>query len=138
ADDPADEAATWGKEAVRAWATQSTSGPSLAPHAAPQLSHANKSPEAAWIAEGIAQCDLLRDLIPNPFHAPVLNAGWRAPRAVALARTIFQERAFAGLPELAKALEEAGCQSSELLQHCRDKKEHARGCWALDFVLGKR
>ncbi len=68
ADDPADEAATWGKEAIRAWATRTPGtkpGDSLQ---MPLLPHQPGSPEAAWVAEGIAQCEILRDLFGNPFR----------------------------------------------------------------------
>jgi hypothetical protein len=138
ADDPADEAATWGKEAIRAWAAQNTRPYPAALGHMPQLPHRATTPEAAWIAEGIAQCDLLREVIGNPFRAPVLLPSWRTPEATALATRICQDRAFADMPQLASLLEQAGCNNPEILQHCRETKEHARGCWALDFILGKR
>jgi hypothetical protein len=136
--DPADEAATWAKEAIRAWAAQ---GPTHEPAPASYLARKSKStitPEAAWIAEGIAQCDLLYDLFSNPFRPPALDPAWRTPPVVKLADTIFRERAFSKLPELAKLLEQAGCKCPEILQHFRNNKEHVRGCWALDFLLGKK
>jgi hypothetical protein len=138
ADDPADEAATWGKEAVRAWAAQNSGPHPAAGSHMPHLPHQSMTPEAAWIAEGIAQCDLLRDLIGNPFRAPVFAPSWRTPQAIALATSICQDRSFTEVPQLAMILEQAGCNNPEILQHCRENKEHARGCWALDFVLGKR
>lgn len=31
-----------------------------------------------------------------------------------------------------------GCNSPDVLDHCRDANHvHARGCWAVDLVLGK-
>ena len=39
---------------------------------------------------------------------------------------------------LADALEDAGCDSQELLAHCRGGGPHVRGCWAVDLVLGKK
>jgi hypothetical protein len=137
AEDPADEAATWAKEAVRAWASRKPATTAMEPIRTPRLTHQTMSPEAAWVAEGIAQCDLLRDLIGNPFRPPALDAAWRTPQAVALATTIFKDRAFNSLPQLADILELAGCKNRDILQHCRDEREHARGCWALDLVLGK-
>jgi hypothetical protein len=134
-DDPADEAATWGKEVMRAWANSGTN-PKHAINL-PRPPHPTMSPEAAWIAEGIAQCNLIRDMIGNPFSHQVLDASRRPSHAVTLASTIYQDHAFSNLPELANILEQAGCKNSEILQHCREKKEHARGCWALDLVLGK-
>ena len=55
-----------------------------------------------------------------------------------LAASIYAERAFDRLTILADALEEAGCDAAELLTHLRWPGPHARGCWALDLVLGKQ
>jgi hypothetical protein len=33
---------------------------------------------------------------------------------------------------------DAGCNDEELLAHCRSEGPHARGCWALDLILGRR
>ena len=38
---------------------------------------------------------------------------------------------------LTDALEEAGCDDADLLEHLRGPEPHARGCWALDLILGK-
>jgi hypothetical protein len=38
---------------------------------------------------------------------------------------------------LADALEEAGCDSADLLGHLRGPGPHVRGCWAVDLILGK-
>src|SRR5439155_24569283 len=56
---------------------------------------------------------------------------------VKLAQGIYDDRAFARLPILADALEEAGCMDTEILDHCRRAREHVRGCWVLDLLLGK-
>jgi hypothetical protein len=53
------------------------------------------------------------------------------------ARCIYSERRFADLPGLADALEEAGCTNEDVLAHCRQPGEHARGCWVLDLMLRK-
>ena len=40
--------------------------------------------------------------------------------------------------DAADALQDAGCDSEEILAHCRDPKTtHVRGCWVVDLVLGK-
>ncbi len=135
ADDPADDTATWAKEAVRAWARLDP-----AKHAKEyiiNLPRQRGNPEAAWVAEAEVQCELMHDLFGNPFRPPPLNAAWRTQRVIALGKTILQERAFTRMGELAAVLEEAGCNNQELLNHCRDQKGHARGCWALDFAVGK-
>jgi len=39
---------------------------------------------------------------------------------------------------LADALQDAGCDSFDILTHlCDANAAHVRGCWALDLVLGK-
>jgi hypothetical protein len=41
------------------------------------------------------------------------------------------------VPELAYALEQAGCMNADMLAHCRESGGHVRGCWVVDLVLGK-
>lgn len=89
-------------------------------------------------AERAAQCQLLRDLFgPLPFRPIRVAASWRTPDVTALARTIYEGRAFTRLPELADALERAGCTDAEILAHCRQPGEHVRGCWVVDLVLDR-
>ncbi len=61
----------------------------------------------------------------------------QTPVAEALARSIYERHDFDALPVLADALEDAGCADARLLAHLRSPTPHARGCWALDRVLGK-
>jgi hypothetical protein len=81
--------------------------------------------------------DLLRCIVGNPFRPVAFAPNWRTETAVALAAGIYAERAFDRLPILADALEEAGCDHAEVLNHCRGPGPHARGCWVVDGVLGK-
>jgi hypothetical protein len=97
--------------------------------------------DAARRREQARQRRLLWDLAPNPFRpAPAAPAAWLAwhggtvPR---LARAASDGRAFERLPVLADAVEEAGCTDAPLLGHLRGPGPHARGCWALDLLLGR-
>src|SRR5262249_34236984 len=93
----------------------------------------------AWREELAIQCDLVRCLFGNPFHPSRLETTWlRHERGavVNLARVIHDEARFADLPILADALEDAGCTDEQLLNHCREPGVHARGCWAVDLLLG--
>jgi hypothetical protein len=91
---------------------------------------------------GRRQADLLRDLFGNPFRPlPAIDPTWRTwngALVMRLARSIYDEHGFDRLPVLGDALEEAGCTDAGLLEHCRLASEHARGCWLLDLVLGRR
>lgn len=84
------------------------------------------------------QARLLRDIFGNPFRRVKLRPAWLTSDVVALARGIYDERAFDRMPILADALQDAGCDSADVLNHLRDTAlAHVRGCWALDLVLGK-
>jgi hypothetical protein len=50
---------------------------------------------------------------------------------------MYESRDFSAMPILADALQVAGCDDEDVLNHCRGSKPHARGCWALDAVLGR-
>jgi hypothetical protein len=88
--------------------------------------------------ENKIQCDLYRDLFRYPFQSPSFSPEWRTPNVLAIAQKIYDERTFDGLPILADALEETGCDDTELLTHCRGTNPHIWGCWALDLILGYR
>jgi hypothetical protein len=86
-----------------------------------------------------AMGDLVRDMFGNPFRATPVKRAWRTATVVQLARGIYLEHAFDRLPILGDALQEAGCDNETVLAHCRDPKPvHARGCWVVDQVLGKK
>jgi hypothetical protein len=80
---------------------------------------------------------LLREVIGNPFHPVTFEAAWRTSIVLALAQVAYDRRDFGSLPVLADALEDAGCDCRELLDHLRAAGPHVRGCWALDLVLSK-
>lgn len=81
---------------------------------------------------------LLRDIFGNPFDPVDVDPSWLRPSVVRHAQAIYEQRSFDKMPELAIALEEVGCTNQEILQHCRQEKEHVRGCWFVDLLLGKK
>ncbi|WP_239465452.1 hypothetical protein [Gemmata sp. SH-PL17] len=84
-----------------------------------------------------AQMDLLRDIFGNPFRPVAFSPAWRTDTAVALASQMYESRDFRAMPVLADALQAAGCDNADVLDHCRAPGLHARGCWVVDLVLGK-
>jgi hypothetical protein len=89
--------------------------------------------------ERAIQLVLLRDIFGNTFRPVTFADEWRTDTAVSLARTMYESRDFSAMPILADALQDAGCDSDEVLNHCRDTNNtHVRGCWVVDLVLGKQ
>jgi len=66
-----------------------------------------------------------------------LDPLWRTSTVIALAKGINEEKAFDRLPILADALQDAGCENDDVLDHCRGAGPHVRGCWVVDLLLGK-
>jgi hypothetical protein len=102
-------------------------------------------PDTEYIPEeGRDNSDLIRELFGNPFRPVTLDAAWQTPTVLALATAAYDNRILpagtlepARLNVLADALEEAGCDNADILNHCRQPGEHVRGCWVLDLILGK-
>jgi hypothetical protein len=96
--------------------------------------------DSARSAARRAQADLLRELF-GPSFPPLAAAAswlaWNGATVLRVAREIYDEKAFARLPVLGDALEDAGCDHADLLAHCRSPRPHVRGCWVLDLLLGK-
>ncbi len=82
---------------------------------------------------------LLHDIFgPLPFRDVPIAPAWLTSDVTALARGIYDEKAFDRMPILADALQDAGCDNDEMLNHCRAANwEHVRGCWVLDLILGR-
>jgi hypothetical protein len=138
----AEQAALWPAWRL-AYAAQLTCAPSgmdeVSAEILKRLSHTDR---ARADREAKVHADLIRDVFGNPFRPmPALSGSirtWNGGVVVQLAQAIYQDRAFERLPILADALEEAGCDRLEVIEHLRGPGPHARGCWALDLVLGKR
>jgi hypothetical protein len=117
-------------------------GPALGAARAASLSAETEETEAAW------HCRLLRDLYHSPFRRITLESDWLLwgdGIVKQLAETAYTERIMPGgtldnarLAVLADALEDAGCDNADILNHCREEGAvHVRGCFVLDLVLGK-
>jgi len=92
-----------------------------------------------------AHCALLRDIFGSlSFRPVVIDPAWRTPTVHALAQAAYDTRILpsgaldnARLAVLGDALEEAGCDNADILNHLRQPGEHVRGCWVVDLLLGK-
>ncbi|WP_232069915.1 hypothetical protein [Gemmata massiliana] len=80
----------------------------------------------------------IRDIFENPFRPTVFSPEWHTDTVVALARQMYESRDFSAMPILADALQDAGCDNTDVLDHCRGPSPHVRGCWVVDLVLGKQ
>lgn len=78
------------------------------------------------------------DLYGNPFRHINTRREWFTSDVVALAKRIYSDREFDRLPILADALQDAGCDNEDILNHCRGDGSHVRGCWVVDLILGKQ
>ncbi len=87
--------------------------------------------------EEVIQAHIVRDIFGNPFRPVTFVPEWRTDTAVSLARQMYDSREFGVMPILADALQDAGCDNDDILDHCREPGPHVRGCWVVDLVLGK-
>ena len=103
--------------------------------------------EGTFFAWRTIQTARLRDIVGNPFRPVAINPAWLTwndGTVRGLAEAIYQERELPSghldltrLAVLADALEDAGCDNADILDHCRQPGEHVRGCWVVDLLLGK-
>ena len=99
------------------------------------------------VAEAREQARLLRDIFGYLFYRPAafdpqwprgpFDPAWRTGTATVLAKQMYESRDFGAMPILADALQDAGCDTTEILDHCRGPGPHVRGCWVVDLVLDK-
>jgi hypothetical protein len=91
----------------------------------------------AMTDEWVVQCNLLREIFHGPRSAIYFRSHWRTAIVLSLASGSYENKAFDSLPGIANALEEAGCDSPGILNHCRSEGPHILGCWVIDLVLGR-
>lgn len=89
---------------------------------------------------------LIRCLFGNPFRPlPHLNLSLLNPETMGLAKLVYRDRQMPQgtfdperLRLLADMLEETGWADPAMLRHLREVgATHVRGCWVIDFLLGK-
>jgi hypothetical protein len=135
------------KAAWAAWATPAGAAAREAVEGDAWASASGASRYASWAARGVpraeelhAHAELAHDIFGNIFCPVTVYPAWRSWHGglpVSMARRMYDSRDFADMPVLADALEEAGCQDPDILEHCRSGGEHVRGCWVVDLLLGK-
>jgi len=84
---------------------------------------------------GEKHADLLREILGNPFRTVEFDPDWRTSNVVSMARGMYRTNDFAAMPILGDALQDAGCEETEILDHCRSAP-HVKGCWLIDRILG--
>jgi hypothetical protein len=80
---------------------------------------------------------IIRDIFGNPFRPVIADLSWLTSTVAVLARQMYESRDFSPMPILADALQDAGCDNADFLDHCRGDGPHVRGCWVVDLLLGK-
>lgn len=96
----------------------------------PKWTTGNRSEERVQVA-------LAHDIFGNPFRPVSFSSEWRTSTVVSIAKSMYHSRDFGPMPLLADALQDAGCEHADILDHCRGAGPHVRGCWVVDLVLGK-
>jgi hypothetical protein len=87
---------------------------------------------------GNLDADVVLEIFGDPSAPVSFDPAWRTPTAVAIAQGMYESRDFSTMPILAGALQDAGCDNADILNHCRDENTtHFRGCWVVDLVLSK-
>jgi hypothetical protein len=106
----------------------------------PKLCDASVAHRLSWRLSGATRYTLachLRDIFGNPCRPVPSDPSWLTSTVTDLARQMYESRDFSAMPILADALQDAGCDSDDILDHCRGPGPHVRGCWVVDLVLGK-
>ena len=129
--DDAWEAATYAgmhSSAAAAWAA--LGGPGDDPNRTTTL------PVSLQLPEIRLRADILHCLIGNHFRPVARKPSWLTADVTSLARQMYVSRDLSPMPILADALQDAGCDNVDILNHCREPGPHARGCWVVDLLLG--
>jgi len=89
-----------------------------------------------WFEARLQQSDFIRDIFP--FRPITIDPSWLTSTVLALARQMYDSRDSSAMPILADALQDAGCDNEQILNHCRQPGVHVRGCFVVDLLLNKK
>lgn len=73
----------------------------------------------------------------NPFRSAGFSPEWRTDTVRLLAQQMDESGDFSPMPILADALQDAGCDNDDILNHCRSGSEYLQEGWVVDLVLGE-
>lgn len=93
--------------------------------------------QTAWSHQAHLLRDVFGPLLFRPVAVEAAWLSWHDKLIASMAQQMYDARDFADMPVLADALEEAGCDNADILNHCRQPGEHVRGCWVVDLLLNK-
>ncbi len=119
-----------------AWATQASAGFASSESADAAIAATVCDPYDPE-EDHLYQASSLGCIFSNPFRPITLDPSWLTSTVLTLAQGIYAERAFDRLPILADALQDAGCENPDVLDHCRGPGPHVRGCWVVDMLTNR-
>lgn len=96
--------------------------------------------EKPWLTEtvpyrrGVELFRATHECFPAGHPIVSIEPNWLTAEVIALASMIRTETALDRFPILADALQDAGCNSEAVLNHCRANCIHIRGCWILGLI----
>jgi hypothetical protein len=82
--------------------------------------------------------EAIKGICGKPYKLPALKHAWLTATVVGVAKGMLSTGEMSQLPVLADALEEAGCDNADILDHCRSEGVHVSGCWVIDLLVGQR
>ncbi len=81
---------------------------------------------------------MLYRLLHDPPEIDPAWLKWQRGFVPKMAASVEKERRWSDLPVLADALADAGCEDRFILDHLRAGRQHARTCWVVNFLRGRR
>ncbi len=95
--------------------------------------------QGTLVGEHVEQAHLLQEIFGHLFSPLTADPSSlrKTESVVSVAGEIYASRAFARMPALGDALMEAGCDNEGVLAHCHSQREHVRGCWVVDLIVGR-